>query len=68
MEQGTVFGRGSGNEEATWWVSGKECFRQKEQKCGRSLPGVVKGVKEASRAGTVAQGGFGTRQGAGAAG
>lgn len=50
MEQGTVFDRGPGNEEATRWVSGEECFRQKGQKCGGNLPGIVIGVKEASMA------------------
>lgn len=59
MEQGTIFDRGPGNGEATRWVSGEECFRQKGQKCGGSLPGVVRGVKEASMAG----GGYGRRGG-----
>lgn len=56
MEPGTVFGRWSGREGARWVGVWSTCFRQKEQKCVRSLPGAFRAAKEAGGAGAGEQG------------
>ena len=54
---------GPENEEATWWVLEEEGVRQKDWKCGRNLPGVFRGVREASMAAAGEQRGYGRRGG-----
>lgn len=56
MEQGFTFNRWSGKEEASLVCWETQCFRQKEQKSGRSPPGVFRDLQEVSVAGTNEQG------------